>query len=186
LDVSVDGLFPVHYACIVGIVDIIKMIVTSDPTEVKRLNSFGYTPLHIAVANEHLQLVLLLIKLGADPIEPSQMNGNTALHVAMRSENTKLVECLVAPNPDVLVQANKEKKVALMVAQEYGNEIMIQLLTRLLKREVVVPMFEVVYLKYVDKESEQARSIAHQDVIEMLCNKMQAYLDSEPPEEGSS
>jgi 5'-deoxynucleotidase YfbR-like HD superfamily hydrolase len=43
-------------------------------------------------------------------------------------------------------------------------------------------MFEVLYLKYIERTTDEERAAAQQDVIEMLCSKVQGYMDGEPAE----
>jgi ankyrin repeat protein len=180
LDVPVEGLFPIHYACIVGVTEIVKLILNASPTELNRPTELKYTPLHIAAANEHLQTLLLLLKLGADPAVQAEVNGNTPLHVAMRNEDTKVAECLIAAHTELLVEKNTGGQFALDLARQYGNAKVVAVLERLLRRETTLPMFEVLYLKYVEKANEQERVTVHQDVIEMICSKVQGYLEGEP------
>ena len=67
LSVDVGGLYPIHYACIMGNIDIINIIIAKDPTSVNKLNKFNYSPVHVAAANNHTKAVLLLLKNGASP-----------------------------------------------------------------------------------------------------------------------
>jgi ankyrin repeat protein len=171
LDLDVDGFFPIHYACLVGIPAIVRAFLDASAAELTRPNSFGYSPLHIAAANQHLQVVLMLLKLGA-PVSRVAQNQNTPLHVAMRNDDTKIAECLIAVDDHLLTARNVQNESPLDIATRFGNELMVEFLQRILTFKAAVPLFEVLYLRYV--EEEKAR--ASEEVIDMLCKKVQSIM----------
>jgi len=175
LDIAVDGFFPIHYACIVGIPEIVRSILEISPEEITRPNAFGYSPLHLACANEHLQVVLLLLKLGA-PVDCTAQNQNTPLHVSMRNDDTKISECLISVDDQLLKERNCQHESALDIATRYGNEKIVAFLQDVLTFKVNVPLFEVLYLRYVDRLSDGEKARASEEVIEMLCKKVQAMM----------
>jgi ankyrin repeat protein len=175
VDLDVDGFFPIHHACLVGIPAIVRAILDESPDELSRPNSFGYSPLHLAAANQHLQVVLMLLKLGP-PVGCVAQNQNTPLHVAMRNDDTKIAECLIAVNEHLLATRNVQNESPLDVATRFENEKMIKFIQDVLTFKAAVPLFEVLYLHYVEKGSEGEKVKASEEVIDMLCKKVQSIM----------
>jgi ankyrin repeat protein len=183
VDIDVEGFYPIHFACLVGITEIVELLTSHSPAEISRLNSMGYSPLHIAVANDHLQTVLLLLKLGANVGAAGSQNRNTPLHVGMRSDDIRIAECLIAVDGALLTTRNFQNEVPLDIAVRYGNEIMTRFLRRVMNFEVPVPLFEVVYMRCIEGMTVEQRERANREVIEMLCKKVQGILFEPVPGE---
>jgi ankyrin repeat protein len=172
----VDGFHPIHFACLVGIPAIVELVTTDSPAEISRLTSLGYSPLHIATANNHLQTVLLLLKLDAAVNAAGPQNRNLPIHVAMRSDNTKIAECLIAVDDAVLSARNLQNEVPLEIATRFGNRKMEAFLRSVMSFEIPIPPFEVLYIRYIEGQTEEERARANRDVIEMFCKKVHGIL----------
>ena len=81
---------------------------------VNKTDNDGLTPLHIAVANNHLKIVEKLLKKGADPNIKTSGNENTPLHFAAEANNLEMLELLVK-NPH-----NKSLKGKINAVNKYG------------------------------------------------------------------
>jgi ankyrin repeat protein len=183
VDIDIEGFFPIHFACLVGIKEIVELLLSASPRELSRLTSFGYSPLHIAAANDHLQTVLLLLKLGANVSASEPQNRNTPMHVAMRSEDMKIAECLIAVDGGVLSARNLQNEAPLDVAARFGNEKMVSFLRAVLSFETPIPLFEVLYVRYIEGQTIEQKEKGNREVIEMLCKKVQGILFEPVPDE---
>lgn len=177
LDIAIDGLLPIHFACMVGIKEIVELILNREPAYLNSKSAIGYTPLHIACANEHLQLVLMLIKQGATISSSIAQNGNTPLHVAMRNSDTKIAEVIIAADDQVLEIKNRQGQWAIDIAKMFQNEKMVAFILNILRGEVDVPIFEVLYVKY--NEGLESREVMA-DVVERLSRKLEKIEASMP------
>jgi ankyrin repeat protein len=192
LDVAVDGMRPIHYACLVGIAEIVQMILTAAPDEKSARNSMGYYPLHIAASNEHLQVVLVLIKAGAEVrvpnsepkdqreiVHPAMYNMNLPLHCAMRNRDIKVARALIAGDSseprETVITRNRQGLVPLDVAEAFRNTKMAEFMKELMKGNISVPIFELAYMEYVEKGDEDKEEV-NREVIEMLCHRVQEIV----------
>lgn len=55
----------------------------------------GYTPLHLAALNNHLQVAQLLIELGGARVDLQNINMQTPLHLAVERQHHDIVRLLV-------------------------------------------------------------------------------------------
>lgn len=173
MDIAVDGLLPIHFACIVGLKSIVEMILDKAPEQINSKNALGYTPLHIACSNEHLQIVLMLIKRGA-AVNCIAHNGNTPLHVAMRNSDTRIAEVLIAADDNVVDVRNRPPQNAYAhdLAGLFNNDKMVKFMKSILSCEVEVPIFEVLYVKYSEDIDNKELML---DVVDMLSRKMDPF-----------
>ncbi|THD27035.1 Tryptophan synthase alpha chain [Fasciola hepatica] len=80
-----DGSTPVHYACIKDDLECVQLMMESKPElkplVLKKANKNGYTPLHLAAAYNHEELLIYLVEQGS-PLEMTDGNGWTPLLLA--------------------------------------------------------------------------------------------------------
>src|SRR4051812_19847383 len=57
---SKSGLSLLHLACYRGDISLVKLLLSKKEVDIHVLGSTGYTPLHIAVLSQHLEIVKLL------------------------------------------------------------------------------------------------------------------------------
>ncbi|KLL05002.1 MAG: ankyrin repeat protein [Mycoplasmataceae bacterium RV_VA103A] len=86
--------YPLHHAASRGDLVKVKEILQSETVMIDAKDHNDFTPLHIAVGQDHYDIVIELLKHGADP--NAQDDGdNTPLHFAAEGNNLKLLKCLV-------------------------------------------------------------------------------------------
>ncbi|KAI5488673.1 histone-lysine N-methyltransferase family [Trichomonas vaginalis G3] len=181
LDVKVNGLYPIHYACAVGKLDIMQIILGTEKgrSQVNLPNDYFYTPLHLAAANSNLQVVLLLLSYG------SQVNlsastqkpetKNSPLHVAMCNTDTQVVEALLSKGAD-LNALNAENETPMKTAEFFHNEQMVKFLQNYQNGTTTIRSFEILCKEYLDEntesnESEKIKQMAEQ--IRILKSKIE-------------
>ena len=166
VEIIVSGMFPIHYAALVGIPEILICIIKRSLREVNRLNNFFYSPLHIACGNENLQAVIVLLDNGADPNSksPSLESGDTPLHVSMRNKDKKIVELLLSKHAN-FQEVNQKNEKPIDTAQYYQNEQMYEFLKAVTIDETyIIPPYEVLSTKYSNCPDKIDR------VLELLAN----------------
>ena len=179
VDVSLDGLFPIHYACITGVVPIVQMVLEKGGVEkmVNKKTPDGYTPLHIAAANEHLKVVLLLLKHKADTLAQARGTGNTPLHVAMRNSGIDVVRVLIAKNDFALKMTNAQGESPVKVAERFKNQKVVEYVTKVLMGQEQ-PHFETLYLELSRDESMKDSELI-QDAMEIMADRVDALLQDQ-------
>ena len=151
----VGGLLPIHYACIIGNTEIISLIITAKCSEnlINKKNEFGYAPLHLAAANNHIKAVLLLLKYGAkvNP-EPPTESGNTPLHVCMRAPDTLVAEALISYGANVNAK-NKLGETPKDTANHFSNDVMSSFLDQVENQTANIRSFDALCKVYLDNDS---------------------------------
>ena len=89
-------------------------------------NTYGYTPLMLAVSNGNEEAIKLLLDNGAD-INQLNQNGMTPLMLAVSNDNEEAMEMLLERGADIN-QPNQNGETPLMLAVSNDNEEAIQLL----------------------------------------------------------
>lgn len=88
----------------------------------------GSTPLHLAVQNDHLNIVKFLIRNGVD-VNAKNRDENTPFHLAARNGHLEVVKYLVGNGADVNAR-NKDGNTPLFTAGEQGDFEMSKYLVR--------------------------------------------------------
>lgn len=112
----------IHYLVQYGTPFMVKLALLCG-TNVNKEDEHGFTPLHIAVVFNRLDMVLLLIKKGAD-LHTSNKFG-TALSQAVLRDHTEIVKVLLYNKVDIYQKAMGHN--AIYFANLRGNKDMIQL-----------------------------------------------------------
>ena len=86
----------------------------------------GYTPLHIASSNGHLQCVKILIEAGAD-VNSKNIFEKTPLHYASIKNNASIVSILLEKGANVDAVSD-ENTTSLMMAAQCGHLEVVKLL----------------------------------------------------------
>ncbi|XP_044738962.1 uncharacterized protein LOC123300452 [Chrysoperla carnea] len=94
--------YELHYLSYHGLMDHITKL-TNIEKYINEKDAKGCTPLHLACAQNHTQVVKYLINLGAD-VNCQDQNLSTALHWAVYNNNIELVKVLIERNADVQIQ----------------------------------------------------------------------------------
>lgn len=94
-----------HVACINNNVTDIRKLLNNNALINSRINSdspswLSYTPLHLAVCGEHLDIIRLLIDSDAD-MTAKDARAKTPLHLAFENKNNKIVDLILSVYPNV-------------------------------------------------------------------------------------
>ena len=100
--------------------DVISVI-SRDRTKVNERDKDGYTPLHEAVYNGHLEIAKYLISQGAD-VNAKDDNGDISLHEAVFTHNLEIVKYLISKGANVNTENNSFGQTPLHRAC-YGDNI---------------------------------------------------------------
>jgi len=114
-----DGRTALHYACIHGKLDSVKILVAETGTNRSIQDKNGFTPLHEACRHGHLDIVneLLIAYPDAGAKRDLVSNfGTTALHLASYHSHLKIFEFLVEQLSDITIK-NKHGQLASQVAK---------------------------------------------------------------------
>lgn len=84
---------PLHSAAFKGNVEVVKYLVSLDKVLTDAKDSRGFTPLHYAVYNNHLDAVAALIEDGAD-VNATANSGLSALSIAKMAQNKAIIKLL--------------------------------------------------------------------------------------------
>ena len=119
-DADIEGSTMLHYACLYGQVEIVKLLIEKkqikenqieenqieenqiegNPGSVNRANNAGETPLMMAVKASNLVIVKLLLAAGAD-IDAKTLEGQSPLMYAAVEGKSDFAQMLVLENADV-------------------------------------------------------------------------------------
>eukprot|EP00003_Mantamonas_plastica_P004389 TRINITY_DN1346_c0_g1_i6.p1 TRINITY_DN1346_c0_g1~~TRINITY_DN1346_c0_g1_i6.p1 ORF type:complete len:725 (+),score=230.06 TRINITY_DN1346_c0_g1_i6:884-3058(+) len=132
-----DDLSCVHIACVKGNVEVLKYLLNDVIEESERRDwvhgksrSEGYTPLHFAVMNDHVQVAkVLLEEFGANVNEPAD-DHITALHACSFSGGKKMCELLLKHGADTSIETDQLHMTALQTADMSGNTEVADVLER--------------------------------------------------------
>ncbi|KAJ5642151.1 hypothetical protein N7490_006151 [Penicillium lividum] len=79
---GLNGFSAIHLAAYFGKFSIIRLLLSTCPEDVDLLNHEAQTPLHIAAAEGHFEVIPELLRAGANTLI-QDVNGRTALHLAV-------------------------------------------------------------------------------------------------------
>lgn len=128
VDINVEGFagLPLHYAAMLGYIDIVKYFIDYDAKIINKQDTQGDTALHIAAELNQLEIVKLLIENNANP-NLENKKGKTPLMKASSKGNEKIVKYLLDHNADPNHE-NKKGESALIFASSCGHETIVKLL----------------------------------------------------------
>ena len=95
-----EGRSPLHYACIDGALNIVKMLVEAGAGVCVR-DDYDATCLTIAAYRGHTETVRYLVGLPQVEVNLRNGNGCTALHCAMQHNDTEMVQVLIDAGADI-------------------------------------------------------------------------------------
>ena len=108
---------PLMFASLYGMLPEVKILVNQKEVPVNRS---GWTPLHYACTNGHLDIALFLLDKGAAVDAPSP-NDTTPIMMAIRAGNIQLVRLLLDRGADIRIR-NQQGYSAIDVAELFNQE----------------------------------------------------------------
>ena len=102
-----------------GQIETVRYLVSLPQVDVTQGNNRGNTALHVAVRDQHANVVQVLIDAGAD-VNRRDSNGQTPLHIASREGALNVVKLLVGAGAGVCV-ADEEGMTCLAIASVNGH-----------------------------------------------------------------
>jgi ankyrin repeat protein len=100
---NADGKTLLHIAAECGYTQIAEKLIEEEASlNVKDLN--GCSPLHLAVANGHIETVFVLIDYNEMNLNATDHSGRTALHRAVQKRNATMVEILINSGADLNIK----------------------------------------------------------------------------------
>ncbi|MED6158233.1 hypothetical protein PIB30_030980 [Stylosanthes scabra] len=132
---------PLHIAAAAGHVHFAIQIMRLKPSLALKLNQEGLSPIHVALQNNHHNLVHRLVKINGDLIRVREgREGLTPLHLLCKSgdseENITLLYEFLVTCPDSIEDVNVRNETALHIALRYENLTAFQVLFGWLIRNV--------------------------------------------------
>jgi ankyrin repeat protein len=108
---------PLMFASLYGMLPEVKILVNQKEVPVNRS---GWTPLHYACTNGHLNIAEFLLDKGAAVDAPSP-NGTTPIMMAIRAGNIQLVRLLLDRGADIRIR-NQQDYSAIDVAELFNQD----------------------------------------------------------------
>jgi len=119
--VDKGAVIDIHAACLLGMTNKIKAMLSKTPPLVNRRNHHGCTPLYYAIQKGHKEIIELLLSSGADMSSVSTGELSTALHKAASVGDIQIIKLLIAKKADIN-RKNKDGWRPLHYALEGNNE----------------------------------------------------------------
>jgi ankyrin repeat protein len=123
------GWTPLHYACVYGHINMVRMLISEFHADKTVYNSYGCTPLFVAALSKKEEVALAMItEFDCDANRRNWM-GRTVLHCACISGCTTLALKLIRDcNVDINVQDTRKNTPLLLAARE-GKDVALTLIT---------------------------------------------------------
>lgn len=164
-----------HYACKLGKMKLIQMIISINKINLESTDSLGSTILHIACKDGNLRLTKYLIdKQHMEKDYKNKITQVTILHCACASGEKKLVNFLVSKKRYDIYAISRDKLNIFHYACQSGN-------IDLVKYLFDDPTLKTVYSKYPQNASlilHYACSSGNTDLVGYLLNEQQFKIDA--------
>ncbi|XP_030388129.1 E3 ubiquitin-protein ligase mind-bomb isoform X2 [Scaptodrosophila lebanonensis] len=98
-----NGFNALHHAALKGNPSAMKILLTKTnrPWIVEEKKDDGYTALHLAALNNHVEIAELLVHMGKANMDRQNVNLQTALHLAVERQHVQIVKLLVQEGADL-------------------------------------------------------------------------------------
>lgn len=98
-----NGFNALHHAALKGNPSAMKILLTKTnrPWIVEEKKDDGYTALHLAALNNHVEIAELLVHMGKANMDRQNVNLQTALHLAVERQHVQIVKLLVQDGADL-------------------------------------------------------------------------------------
>ncbi|SLM48078.1 protein of unknown function [Nitrospira japonica] len=108
-----------HYGVLSGNVAIVNFLLSKDHP-VDHLDAFGFTPLHLAIQEGHLEIVRCLVRAGADLEYPARTPLIMPIHLAAEGGHSEIIRHL-HENHVPLDAVTNERPAPILLAMRYGH-----------------------------------------------------------------
>eukprot|EP00111_Clytia_hemisphaerica_P004104 TCONS_00011733-protein len=122
------GLTPIHLAAHHGRLNVLKLLLSYDPTLLNMTDLTGNTLINIAAHKGHVSVVEYLLKETEIDFRLKNKHGNTSFHSATLGRRLKVLKVLLHYHPEAINETNKDGNTPLHLASERGYATIMQLL----------------------------------------------------------
>ncbi|KAB2084148.1 hypothetical protein ES319_A05G315000v1 [Gossypium barbadense] len=123
---------PVHVAVTSGQDDFAVEVMNLKPSLARKLNTDGYSPIHLAIQNE--RMVLRLLEIDKDLVRVKGREGYTPLHCAAEQGNLRLLAQFLVDYPECVRDVTIRSETALHIAAKNNKLEAVQVLAQSLRR----------------------------------------------------
>jgi ankyrin repeat protein len=123
------GVTALYQACFIGSLDVVKVLVDAG-ADVNLKSTEEYTPLFIAIQNNHKSVIEYILSKGARVNETNGQYHDTPLHKACESGSLEVVKILVNAGADINA-VNKQDKIPIDFAVEKNHQPVVDYLESL-------------------------------------------------------
>mmetsp|Transcript_10315 Transcript_10315/g.15086 ORF Transcript_10315/g.15086 Transcript_10315/m.15086 type:complete len:451 (+) Transcript_10315:18-1370(+) len=116
----------IHKLCEKGKTEILDCFYTDSHEDLNLQDTFGQTPLHVAIARRHFEITKRFIELGVD-LEKKDTSGNTPLLSAITHNQMDIVKLLIEHKADITA-INAEKNTIAHLAVTTPNTKLVELI----------------------------------------------------------
>ena len=124
----VVGNSPLHSACYSGKLDIVKLLILEQSSNVNGENHQGNTPLGLACKAGHKDVVSFLLRLSTCDLNHRNKAGNTLLHIACLEGDFDIVSLLCSERDCIVDTRNRYGDTPLGLACNSGNSDFVEFL----------------------------------------------------------
>lgn len=116
---------PLHLASLLGHTDFVKLILNQNPKFARIVNQKGYSPMHLACANGHVEVVGELLKIdlgnGHELCTRRDKKGRTPLHLATIKGRVLVTSELLKACPESVREVTEQKETILHLTVKNEN-----------------------------------------------------------------
>ncbi|XP_075067758.1 uncharacterized protein LOC142158058 [Mixophyes fleayi] len=192
---NMDGLTCAHIAASKGSVAVIKELLKSNHSGVTtaRSKTTDSTPLHLAAAGGHAEVVKVLLETGASAADEDG-EGMSAIHLAAKNGHINVLDALKG-SVSLHVTSTKTGFTALHVAAQFGQlDVVRDILTKVpvtTHSEPPKSTADVLHVKEHDRESgytplHLASQFGHESLVRLLLNYPGVQADAATSRQGST
>ncbi|KNA14728.1 hypothetical protein SOVF_104960 isoform B [Spinacia oleracea] len=172
-----NGLFPIHWACRGGNVEVIKEFFSCLPKNTRfMLSNKGYNILHVAAEAGKTEVAKYILQQPELEVETminmKDEEGNTPLHLASRGKHPMVVYDFTRDDRVKLTTQNKAGLTALDIAEDFGDRIpsFSERLTWLSLRNAGVPRAPQVHYLNINRVEPQGPQNSPSNVSQLVHN----------------
>jgi len=114
-----NGNTGLHLACWKGHARVVWWFLLKSTVALDTQNCFGFTPLHLAILGDHVDIIAMMLSKGANAML-ANCDQNTSLHLAAMKGNLEIIKLLVSYGSD-LTQCNLADATPVEVARQTGH-----------------------------------------------------------------